>query len=157
VAPTPTTPTTNGPWTTPDESQVKQLINQALADNGGDVSKAFAELRDRRQQPANYYDSNLAIAADYLRARWETQRCGPGVAEAEVDGYLALKQTTGVPQEGPGPVSPYTSLEDKYMHQGVQDEANKMSFWDKLWWASPPGQLYGLAQAGWGVLRGEEG
>jgi hypothetical protein len=45
----------------------------------------------------------------------------------------------------------------KYMRQGVRDEADKMSFLQRLWWDSPAGQAVGLARAAWGMLRGEDG
>lgn len=35
---------------------------------------------------------------------------------------IALKQTTGVPQTGNGPVSPPSELELEYMAKGVSDE-----------------------------------
>ncbi len=140
-----------------ETNKVKAYIDGAMSRHNGDVEGAFADLRDQRQKPENYYDTNMAIAADYLRARRETQNCGPNVASAEVETYMALKRTTGVPQEGPGPVSPYSDLELKYMRQGVSDQADKMSFLERLWWDSPPGEAVGLARATWGMLSGEEG
>ena len=91
------TPAQADKWTPTSESGIKSVIANALKRDDGDVSKAFAYLRDLRQQPANYYDSNMAIAADYLRARWETQKCGPEVASAEVSIYMKLKQDGKVP------------------------------------------------------------
>ena len=133
------------------------MISGALDRHGGDVEKAFADLRDQRQKPENYYDSNLAVAADYLRARWETQRCGPVVALGEVESYMLLKQAGGVPQEGPGPVSPYSDLQKNYMEKGVSDEESQKSVLEQIWWNSPPGLAYGDARAAAGVLFGEEG
>jgi hypothetical protein len=155
--PSPTPPSTaapvSSPWAPEDEAKVQADIKGALDRHHGDVALAFADLRDQRQLPQNYYDTNMAIAADYLRARWDTQRCGPTVSSSEVETYMALKRTVGVPQEGPGPVSPYSDLELKYMRKGVSDETDKMSFWDQVWWASPPGVALGLLRAG----RGEDG
>lgn len=59
-------------WTVEDEAKVRQIVSDALTKNYGDVALAFAYTRDLRQKPENYYNSNLAIASDYLRARWET-------------------------------------------------------------------------------------
>jgi hypothetical protein len=109
-------------WTPLNESMVEAYIQFAMDLNGGDVEKAFEYLRDQRQEPSNYYDSNMAIAADYFRARWETHDLyGSAWETRRVEAYLLLKQTVGVPQEGPGPVSPYTSLEAKYMYLGIRD------------------------------------
>lgn len=138
----------NGPWSAENEDQIKGYISQAMNDNHGDVAKAFAQLRDLRQDPsgAHYYDTNLAIAADYLRARWDTQREGPAVEYTKIDAYLAAKRTVGVPKEGPGPVSPYSDLEAKYMYQGVKDQVNNQSFWQNAWQASPPGLIVGAGR-----------
>jgi hypothetical protein len=141
-------------WTPEDEGQVQACIRDALARHGGNVADAFADLRDLRQKPENYYDSNMAIAADYLRARWDVQRHGTVAEEVSVGAYLALKRAGGVPQEGPGPVSPYSDLEAKYMWKGVDDESRHQSFWDDLMWSAPlpvPVPLplpLGLAKAG---------
>jgi hypothetical protein len=144
-------------WTPTSDAQIKSLIANALNRNKGDISKAFAYLRDLRQQPENYYNSNLAIAADYLRARWETQRCGPEVAIAEVEIYMKLKKDGEAPKEGPGPVSPYSPLELQFMKAGVRDQADKMSLLEQLWWASQPGLEFGTAMATWGVLPHNKG
>jgi hypothetical protein len=109
-------------WSKPDASKVDAYINQAMAQSHGDVSQAFSYLRDLRDKPQNYYDSNLAIAADYMRARWDTQQHGPGAETEDIAAYLAAKRAVGVPQEGPGPVSPYSDLEKQYMLKGVADE-----------------------------------
>ena len=128
----------DGPaWTPENEGQVQTYIQDALARHGGNVAEAFADLRDRRQKPENYYDSNMAIAADYLRARWDVQRHGTAAEQVAVGSYLALKRAGGVPQEGPGPVSPYSDLEAKYMWKGVDDESRHQSFWDDLKWSVP--------------------
>lgn len=146
-------------WTPENEDQVKAYIQKAMARHGGNVQLAFADLRDRWQQPANYYDSNLAIAADYLRARWDVERHGSLAESVSVETYLEMKRTVGVPQEGPGPVSPYSDLEAKYMRLGVHDGASQESFWDKVKWAAPlptpvPGLVVpaGLAKAVWDLF-----
>jgi hypothetical protein len=90
-------PTPHPQWSPENENQVKTYIEQALARHNGDVALAFQDLRDQRQQPANYYDTNMAIAADYLRARWDTQLHGADAERMNVDAYLALRCcTTGV-------------------------------------------------------------
>lgn len=137
--PAPTTPPPghpqaggDGKWPPPDKDKINALITKALKDNHGDVSKAFAELRNQRDEPANYYNTNLAIAADYLRARWDTQQYGPEVAWSMNQAYMELKGVTGVPHEGPGPVSPKSPLEKQYMDQGVSDEWDQMPLWKKI-------------------------
>jgi hypothetical protein len=130
-----------------NEKKINALIKQALNDNHGDVSKAFAELRDQRDKPANYYNTNLAIAADYLRGRWDTEQYGPEVAWGMNEVYTTLKGTVGVPSEGPGPVSPDSSVEKKYMEQGVTDEMNKMPLWEQVAAGSPPAVQVDLALA----------
>jgi hypothetical protein len=144
-----------GEWVPENEAKVQEYINNSLEHNNGNVELAFAELRDLRQKEENYYDTNLAIAADYLRARWETQKCGPAVAGAEVAAYLELKKHGKVPKEGPGPVSPYSKLQEKYMYKGVADETNQMSLATKLWWHTQPGIMFGLNRATFGVLSGD--
>ncbi len=120
-------------WTPDNQATVNADINQAMTANHGNVEKAFIELRNERQQPQNYYDSNLAIAADYLRARWDTQSHGSIAETANVDAYLALKKEGIAPKEGPGPLSPYSNLEAEYMHKGIQDQANAEPFLNALW------------------------
>jgi hypothetical protein len=124
-------------WSPINEDQINSYIQQAMTRHGGNVQLAFADLRDQRDQPANYYNSNLAIAADYLRARWGVEQHGSQAESLEVSTYLALKQTTGVPKEGPGPVSPYSSTEAKYMWQGIHDQVHNESFWDDAKWDIP--------------------
>lgn len=140
-------------WTPENENQVKSYINEAMTYAHGDVEKAFAYLRDMRQQPQHYYDTNMAIAADYLRARWDTQRFGPQYETDEVTAYLALKRTTGVPKEGPGPVSPYSDLEARYMYKGIADQVSSQSIWTNLWQNSPPGVLFGDARGVWSLVE----
>ena len=146
-------------WTPENEDQVRAYIQAAMDRHGDNVQLAFADLRDQRQQPANYYDTNMAIAADYLRARWDVERHGAVAESASVETYLEMKRTVGVPQEGPGPVSPYSDLEAKYMRLGVHDGANQESFWDELKWAAPvptpiPGLVVplGMAKAVWDLF-----
>jgi len=143
-------------FTPEDEDKVKSFIADALARNGGDVELAFADLRDRRQRPENFYDSNLAIAADYLRARRETKRNGPIVAKEQVEVYLALKMTGAVPREGPGPVSPFSPLQARYMAQGIEDQTDQMSRAEKDFYNSSPGFVFGTVSAAFGLFKGEE-
>jgi hypothetical protein len=151
-------PTPPPPWSPEDEQKVKELIAEASERHDGDVEEAFADLRDQRQNPSgvNFYDTNLAIAADYFRARWETQKHGPYVAEEQVLLYAGLKKIGFVPQEGPGPVSPYSELQLEYNLQGVADEAAEMSLLEQVWWYSPPGAIYGFTRTGLELFLGEE-
>jgi hypothetical protein len=153
----PETPRRDHKWTPTSEAGIKSLIANALNRYHGNVSEAFAYLRDLRQEPANYYNSNMAIAADYLRARWETQRCGPEIAMSEVEIYMSLKKQGLAPREGTGPVSPYSPLELQFMKEGVADQTRQMPVWEQAWWASPPGLEYGAARATWGVLSNKDG
>jgi hypothetical protein len=142
-------------WTPADEGKIRDWVTEALSHHNGDVYAAYVELRNWRQyggmDGTNYdYDTNLAIAADYLRARWNTQLYGPVVATEMNDAYMALKGTAGVPKEGPGPVSPYSELEWQYMNKGVVDETHKMPFWEGMLWSSPPGVAVGGARSIWG-------
>lgn len=114
-------------WTDEREAAVLALIENALKNNNSNVEAAFKELRDLRQKPEHYYDSNLAIAADYLRARMDAKRYGSDVMNRKIDAYLWAKRHTGVPKEGPGPISPPSSLEEKYMKKGVEDADDKPS------------------------------
>jgi hypothetical protein len=79
-------------WTQEDEGKVISIVADAMFRKNGDVALAFEYLRDLRQKKENYFDMNLAIAADYLRARWETLKWGPTGAGAKVEGYMELKQ-----------------------------------------------------------------
>ena len=124
-------------WTPANVDQINQYIQTAMNRNGGNVQLAFADLRDQRQQPANYYNTNMSIAADYLRARWDVQQHGALAETLQVDAYMELKRTGNAPPEGPGPVSPYSDLEASYMYKGIQDEANYESFWEQVKWAIP--------------------
>ena len=114
-------------WSAEDETEIEAYIESSLRNNNGDTELSFKELRNQRQNPAFWYDSNLAIAADYLRARWDVQRYGARVERAQVEIYSALKRTVGVPKEGPGPVSPTTPRQRRYMRKGIADEREKQS------------------------------
>jgi len=118
-------------WSPLDEHKVVALIKAESLHSHGNVELAFAHLRDERQMPAHYFDSNLAVAADYFRARWETEKAeargtppliAASVAASEVAVYMDLKRHGTVPREGPGPVSPYSMLEEKYMYKGIIDQ-----------------------------------
>lgn len=116
-------------WTTENRRQVEIYIQYAIELVGGDVESAFAVLRDLRQRPENYYDSNLAIAADYLRARWDTRRWGPDVERLHVRGYMFLKRHGRAPKGGPGPVSPPSTLQEEYMRRGIRDQNSHEPRW----------------------------
>ena len=141
------------PWTALNTKTIQDDIDRAMKDNGQDLDKAWADLTTQRQDPKNHYDQNLAVAADYLRARRLARDCGPVPATDAVEKYMALKRTVGVPKEGKGPVSPYSDTELQYMLKGVKDETNKMSFLTKVWWGSPPGLELGYAKAAIELLR----
>ncbi|HTE53231.1 MAG TPA: hypothetical protein VK698_20395 [Kofleriaceae bacterium] len=143
-------------FTPEDEGKVKELIADALARHDGDLALAFVDLRDQRQKPENFFDSNLAIASDYLRARLEVRRNGPRVAREEVEAYILLKKTVGVPKEGPGPVSPFSELQAKFMRQGVEDEASQLSFLGKVFFSTPAGDLFGTSRFLIDSVRGDE-
>jgi len=120
----------NVTWTPENRETINTIIGQALKDNGGDVSKAFAGLRDKRRQPENYYDTNMAIATYYLRARYDTQQYGPRAVQQMNNAYMAFKRATGVPTESHRQVSPPSKLERRYMNRGVADEKAIMP-WSK--------------------------
>ncbi len=150
-------------WTPENDQTVNNYINDALKHTNGNIENAFAYLRDKRDQPSNYYDTNLAIAADYLRARWDTERHGPDAENEAIDKYMALKQRGLVPKEGPGPVSPYSEKEKAYMHKGVQDEAKHMPPEQIVYWNTREphhpltrGEEKALKDATWGSERGVE-
>ena len=124
-------------WSQENDQTVNNYINDAMAHAHGNVEEAFAYLRDKRDLSSNYYDTNLAIAADYLRARWDTQRHGPNAETAAIDVYMAGKQLGAVRQEGPGPVSPYSDKEKAYMLKGVEDETKEMPLYEQVAWNIP--------------------
>ena len=145
------TPKPQQSWSPENDQKVNGYISQAMSEAHGNAAQAFAYLRDKRDQPANYYDTNLAIAADYMRARWDTQQHGPQAETEAILGYMALKRTGAAPHEGPGPVSPYSDKEQAYMLKGVQDQTKQMPFWEQLAWNLPdplfPGTTIGQAKA----------
>lgn len=134
-------------WTPEDRGKVDAYIKQAMDHNGGDIQKSFEELRDMRWKPAYFYDSNLAIAADYLRARWETQKYNNQVAGIEVEVYLDKKKSGDIPQNGPGPVSQYSKLQEEYMNKGVEDQWNTLHWWEQMFLSDSSTTLGGLAAA----------
>jgi hypothetical protein len=136
-------------WSPENDQTVNKNINEAMNHAHGNVEQAFAYLRDKRQQPSNYYDTNLAIAADYLRARWDTQQHGPEAETQAIGLYMTAKRLGLERQEGPGPVSPYSDKENAYMLKGVQDQAKQMPFLEKVAWDVPlfPGITAGQVKA----------
>lgn len=130
-------PDESSTWTLEDEEKVRQIVSEALTRNRNDVALAFGYTRDLRQKAENYYDMNLAIASDYLRARWETLKWGPSVARAKLESYMELKKRGLITPQGPGPVSPYSALEHKWMKLGVADQMTQPDkdvgvYWDRL-------------------------
>jgi hypothetical protein len=138
-------------WSPENDQAVQNYINEAMQHAHGNVEQAFAYLRDKRDQPSNFYDTNLALAADYLRARWDTQRHGPEAETQAIGAYMAAKRLGITPQEGPGPVSPYSDKELAFMLKGVQDEIQQMPLLERLAWDLPnplfPGTTIGQAKA----------
>ena len=136
-------------WSSENDQTINKEINEAMNHAHGNVEQAFAYLRDKRHQPSNYYDTNLAIAADYLRARWDTQQHGPEAETQAIGIYMASKQLGLTRQEGPGPVSPYSDKERAYMLKGVQDQAQKMPLLERVAWDVPlfPGITAGQVKA----------
>ncbi len=136
-------------WSPENDQTVNKDINQAMNQAHGNVQKAFAYLRNKRDQPSNYYDTNLALAADYLRARWDTQQHGPEAETQAIGLYMTAKRLGLTHQEGPGPVSPYSNKEQTYMLKGVHDQAQKMPLLEKAAWDVPlfPGITVGQAKA----------
>jgi hypothetical protein len=143
-------------WSPENDQTINKYIDEAMNHAHGNVEQAFAYLRDKRQQPSNYYDTNLAIAADYLRARWDTQQHGPDAETQSIETYMAAKQLGFAPKEGPGPVSPYSDKEKAYMLKGVQDQAREMPFLEKVAWDVPlfPGVTAGQVKAVIDNVRG---
>ncbi|MFC4765494.1 hypothetical protein [Dyella koreensis] len=134
-------------WTPEDRSKIDAYIKGAMDRHGGDIQKAFEDLRDQRWTPSHFYDSNLAIAADYLRARWETQKYNNQVADIEVGMYLDKKKKNEIPQNGPGPVSQYSSLQEEYMYKGVEDQWNTLHWWEQMFLSDSSTTIGGLAAA----------
>ena len=133
---TPSTPLQQQ-WTQPNASIVNGYICEALNHSHGNIEQAFAYLRDQRDQPQNYYNTNLGIAAGYFRAYWDSQRHGPDAERLAVATYLELKKEGLAPKEGPGPVSPYSDLEARYMYKGISDEENHTPLWERVAWDMP--------------------
>ncbi|HEX4772153.1 MAG TPA: hypothetical protein VH351_15060 [Bryobacteraceae bacterium] len=138
-------------WSPENDQLVKNDINKAMNYAHGNIEQAFTYLRDKRDQPSNYYDTNLALAADYLRARWDTQRHGPEAETQAINTYMAAKRLGLAPKEGPGPISPYSDKERSLMLKGVQDEAQQMPLLERLAWDLPnpffPGTTVGQVKA----------
>lgn len=134
-------------WTPEDRGKVDAYIKTAMDAHGDDIQGAFEQLRDLRWTPGHFYDSNLAIAADYLRARWETQKSNNIVSGIMVDTYLDKKQAGEIPQNGPGPVSPYSELQKEYMHKGIDDQWDTLNWFEKTFLSDSSVTIGGLARA----------
>lgn len=134
-------------WTPEDRTKVDAYIKGAMDRHPDNIQAAFEELRDLRWTPGHFYDTNLAIGADYLRARWETQKSNNIVAGTMVDYYLDKKQDNEIPQNGPGPVSPYSELQKEYMHKGVDDQWNTLNWFEKAFLSDSSVTIGGFARA----------
>jgi hypothetical protein len=120
------TQTDRDKWLPEDRAKVDQYVTNAINQHGGDLQAAWESLVEQRQLPQNFYDPNLASAADYLRARLETHQYGPTVEKARIEAYLELKRHGLIPPVGPGPVSPYSEMQREYMLKGITDGVNDM-------------------------------
>ena len=141
-------------WQPEDRAQIDKVIDDALQAHNGNVHDAWESLVAKRHDPKNFYDHNLADAADSLRARWEVERYGPEVEKIRVDAYLELKQHGLIPQAGPGPVSPYSDIQREYMHKGIAAGLADLKADGK----EPPNPIVGAARAAKdGGISGEGG
>ncbi|WNL46227.1 hypothetical protein RKE25_00930 [Dyella sp. BiH032] len=134
-------------WTPEDRGKVDAYIKQAMDQHPDDIQGAFEQLRDMRWTPSHFYDSNLAIAADYLRARWETQKYNNQVSGIEVEIYLDKKKKGEIPQNGPGPVSQYSKLQEEYMNKGIDDQWNTLNIFEQFFLSDSSTTIGGLAAA----------
>jgi hypothetical protein len=130
-------------WLPEDRAKIDQYVTDAIAQHGGDLNAAWQSLVAKRQLPENFYDPNLASAADYLRARLETHEYGPTVEKARIEAYLELKRHGLIPPVGPGPVSPYSELQREYMQKGIQDGVRDLDSAG----VEPPGLIEGALRA----------
>jgi hypothetical protein len=137
------TQTDRDKWLPEDRAKVDQYVNDAINQHGGDLDAAWQSLVAKRQLPENFYDPNLASAADYLRARLETHKYGPTVEKARIEAYLELKRHGLIPPVGPGPVSPYSEMQREYMQKGIQDGVHDL---DQAG-VEPPGLVEGALRA----------
>lgn len=134
-------------WAPEDRGKVDAYIKQAMDAHPDDIQGAFEQLRDMRWEPGHFYDTNLAIAADYLRARWETQKYNNVVASLEVSQYLDKKRNDEIPQNGPGPVSPYSELQKEYMEKGINDQWDTLNWFEKAFLSDSSVTISGVVQA----------
>ncbi|MBZ0282472.1 MAG: DUF6531 domain-containing protein [Anaerolineae bacterium] len=112
-------------WSEPNDTKIRAIIEEAINHSNGDIALAFAYTRDLRQQmQENYYDINLAIASDYLAARNHVLKYGTFGVNVAIEIYMGLKYRGIAIPEGPGPVSPYSDLQYRWMKQGVTDQSN---------------------------------
>lgn len=134
-------------WAPEDRGKVDAYIKDAMDRHPDDIQGAFEQLRDLRWTPGHFYDTNLAVAADYLRARWETQKSNNIVAGIMVDAYMDKKRNGEIPQNGPGPVSPYSELQKEYMHKGIDDQWNTLNWFEKAFLSDSSTTIAGLTRA----------
>jgi hypothetical protein len=110
-------------WTPRNEAAVRKIINDAMNRHRGSVWAAYKEVDGKRHKRKNFYDQNLAIASDYLRARKDVGFIGvPEPAyRLGIDRYMDQKKAGKAKPLGNGPVSPYSRLALKYMYKGARD------------------------------------
>lgn len=110
-------------WTPRNEAEVKRIIQDALTRHHGRVLDAYKAVDGKRHRRKHFYDQNLAIASDYLRARKDVG--GIGVPEPiyrlGISRYMEQKKAGKARPLGNGPVSPYSKLALKYMYKGASD------------------------------------
>ena len=120
-------------WSAENDNVVGEMISSALQRHGNDPKFAYLDLHAQRDNPQNFYDTNMAYAGDYLRAAYDTKVYGPEFALAEISVYMDAKENHInwiARPEGAGPVSPYSEKELAFMNAGVADEVGKMSTWE---------------------------
>lgn len=110
---------TGNKWTGVDDTEVGQIINDALAETGGDVKQSDANLMGLREQRRNFFDENLATADDFLFAFIVAQHQGEASANVLVLLYEVGKLLGLVKGFGPGPPSPASWAQWNWMRQGA--------------------------------------
>ena len=128
ISPQSTVQDTEVGWSSYLEEQVKNLIHKYWNGSPEALSESTRQAIADRHLEGNFYDYNLAIAADYLRARLETMKWGTTVASTQVYIYMSAKVWDLIPQLGPGPVSPYSSTQEEWMLRGIHEQGAAQSW-----------------------------
>ncbi|HYK36953.1 RHS repeat-associated core domain-containing protein [Alloacidobacterium sp.] len=109
-------------WTEENDTDVQKYIADAMSRSKNNITKAWYNLLDLRQEPTNYYDTNLANAANYLGARYQVMSSGYEVAINKIYWYNLLKGLGITFQLGGGPVSPFSIAQMDWEYKGAYDE-----------------------------------